>query len=76
MYSTLLIEKPLCPSAGKDPFVPNIRMNVQAAGAVEVKGLEVLWSDIIAGQGKGHNERPAIEWKKELSAIRMIVGVP
>lgn len=76
VYRTLSVKETLLAAAGKDPLVPNIRVDVESAGAVEVKRLKVLGADIISWQCQRDDKGTAIQRKKKLTSIRMVIGVP
>ena len=72
----MLVEKSLGTGKSKDPFVPDVRMDVKPLGSAKSKADEVVGLDVVGGQRERHEERPLVEGEKELTSIRMIIGVP
>ena len=71
-----LVKKRALLGQGKDGLVPDAGVNVQTPAGFDIKRHEVPRRDVIAGQGQGHDERSAVDRRKELAAVGVIVGVP
>ena len=76
MNGSLFVEKTLFPLNGKHTVMPDSRMNVHALPATAVKADKILGSDIVSGSGEGNDKWPVVFRKKQLTAIRMIIGMP
>ncbi|ANB76481.1 hypothetical protein AYM40_30190 [Paraburkholderia phytofirmans OLGA172] len=71
----LLVEESLSPVQREDTFMPDIQMNVETLVSVETKTHEFLRRDVIARQSQRNVERPMVERKEQLSAVRVVVRV-
>ena len=76
MHRALLVKKALCSGQAKHALVPDVRMNIQAATAVKPETDKVRRLDVVTGQCERHEKRFFIQRKKQLAAVRMVVGVP
>ena len=69
MHGALLVEESLRPAGREHALVPGVRMDIEAAAAVETKAHEVFGFDIGAGQSQWHQERSCVERKEQLTTI-------
>src|SRR5689334_14387456 len=76
MHGALLVEEALRASRREHAFVPDVRVDVEAAAAVEAKADEVRGLDIVSGKREGDEKRSALEREEELTAVRMVIRVP
>src|ERR1700722_103824 len=73
---SLAIEKRRFIVHGNDCAVPDIRVQIQAPGAIAPKADEFLRRDVIAGKRERYDETGAVHREEQLTAIGMIVGAP
>ena len=76
MDPSLAIEKRRFVVHGNDCAVPDIRVQIQAPGAIAPKADEFLRRDVIAGKRERYDETGAVHREEQLTAIGMIVGAP
>src|SRR2546422_5276296 len=76
MYRALLVEEARRTTEAENALVPNVRVYVESLTAVEPKTHETLGRHVVARQSRRHVERPLIQRKEQLTAIRVIVRMP
>jgi hypothetical protein len=76
MDCALLVEKSIRALHGKNPFVPNVGMNVQPLIARKPETDEIIWLDIVSWKSQRHQVRVWFQRKEQLATIRMVVRMP
>src|SRR5450631_3326270 len=76
VHRALLVEEALRAAEAENAFVPDVGVDVESLAAIEAEADEALRCHVVARQRQRHVERPAIERKEKLPAVRMVVRVP
>jgi len=72
----LPVEEALRPAEAEDALVPDVRVDVQTATAVEPEADETVGRDVVARQGQRHVEGARVQREERRPAVRVVVGVP
>jgi hypothetical protein len=74
--ATLPVKVAAREAAREHPFVPDVGVDIESAGAVKPERLELLRPHVISRQRQGNHERFGSLRVEQLATIGVIVGMP